>query len=154
MKTYKDLINQCLQDVAELYPWDLVERLTQESPPILLDVREPYEFERFHIANSINVPRGILEPACEYGYEDTCPTLVAARDKEIIVICRSGQRSVLAAYTMQLMGYQQVKSLKTGIRGWNDYEQPMQDNLGHLVDVDATDEFLNIPVPTELLGPR
>ncbi len=152
MKTYKDFINQCLQDVEELFPWDLADLLQQDDKPFLLDIREPYEFEKFHIAGSINVPRGVLEPACEYGYEDTCPLLVQARDKPVIVICRSGQRSVLAAHVMQLMGFKSVKSLKTGIRGWNDFEQPMQNNLGHIVDIDATDEFLNLPLPAELLG--
>ncbi len=152
MKTFKDLINDCLQDVKELFPWDLAETLEQGATPLLLDIREPYEFERFHIAGSINIPRGILESACEYGYEDTCPLLAAGREKNIIVICRSGQRSVLAAYTLQLMGFQSVTSLKTGIRGWNDFDQPMQDHLGCIVDVDEVDTFLNLPIPKELLG--
>jgi len=153
MKTYNDFIKDCLQDVEELFPWDLAEILEHGEKPFLLDVREPYEFEKFHITGSINVPRGVLEPACEYGYEDTCPLLAGARDKDVIVICRSGQRSVLAAYIMQLMGYKAVKSLKTGIRGWNDFEQPMQDGLGNIVDIDEVDEFLNTPIPPELLEP-
>ena len=48
----------------------------------------------------------------------------------------------MAALTMQLMGYQNVASLKTGIRGWNDYEQPLLDKDGNEVDIDDAEEFL------------
>jgi len=70
------------------------------------------------------------------------------------VICRSGNRSVLAAHTMQLMGYSRVFSLKTGIRGWNDYEQPLQDAQGATVDPDAADVALSVKPTPEQLGPR
>src|SRR5512143_2848619 len=127
MKRFQDLINDCLPQVGEVLPWDLREMMDSGLALTLLDIREPYEFETMHIQGSINVPRGILETACEYGYEETLPELVEARERDIVVICRSGNRSVLAAFTMQLMGYRRVVSLKTGLRGWNDYEQPLID---------------------------
>jgi rhodanese-related sulfurtransferase len=102
----------------------------------------------------MNVPRGILEPACDYGYDETLPELVRARDKDIIVICRSGNRSVLAAYTMQLMGYQSVKSLKTGVKGWNDYELPLQDKKRQPVDIDEADEILAPYIMPEQMPPK
>jgi len=156
MKRFTDLIAACLPQVKELFPWDLAERLADQSdsPPLLLDIREPSEYAAFHLPGSLNVPRGILESACDYGYEDTVPSLVAAREQEIIVICRSGNRSVLAAHTMQLMGYSRVFSLKTGIRGWNDYEQPLQDAQGATVDADAADVALSVKPTPEQLGPR
>ena len=141
MKKYTELVKECEDLVEELFPWDLEERLQQSSPPLLLDVREQNEFEVAHIANSINVPRGILETSCEWNFDETIPELVKARDREVVVICRSGNRSLLAARTMQLMGYQQVKSLKTGLRGWNDYEQPLVDITGKSVDEEAADTF-------------
>ena len=156
MKRFTDLIATCLPQVKELFPWDLAERLADQTdaPPLLLDIREPYEYTAFHLPGSLNVPRGILESACDYGYEDTVPLLVAAREQDIIVICRSGNRSVLAAHTMQLMGYSRVFSLKTGIRGWNDYEQPLQDAQGATVDPDAADVALSVKPTPEQLGPR
>lgn len=153
MKTFQILLNECLAHVKELFPWDLQELLSSTTP-LLLDVREPYEFDAFHIQNSLNVPRGILETACEYGFEDTVPELVQARDKSVIVICRSGNRSVFAAYTMQLMGYQDVRSLKTGIRGWNDYELPLYDAEKQLVSVEIADQLLNKALRPEQLAPR
>ncbi len=154
MKTYQELVQQCLPEVKELMPWDLAELLKTDHSPILLDIREPYEYDAVHIADSLSVPRGILESACDYGYEDTVPELAAARDKDVIVICRSGNRSVLAAYVMQLMGYQSVKSLKTGIKGWNDYEQPLYNRQNELVDTDTADNILHIPVRPDQLAPK
>lgn len=149
MKTFKELIAECIESIDEILPWDLKTLLEQDNSLFLLDIREPYEFESLHIKNSINVPRGILECACEYGYEDTVPELASAREKHIILICRSGNRSALAAYTLQLMGFKQVKSLKLGLKGWNDYEQPLQDQEGNSVDTEVADAILYAPLRPE-----
>ncbi|EDN68705.1 rhodanese-like protein [Beggiatoa sp. PS] len=154
MKSFQDLINECLKNVDEIFPWDLEEILKIDHSPFLLDIREPYEFERLHIKGSMNVPRGILESSCDYGYDETVPELVRARDKEVIVICRSGNRSTLAAYTMRLMGYQSVKSLKTGVKGWNDYELPLQDKNGQPVDIDKADTILMPQVRADQMRPK
>ena len=140
MKTFTQLVDECLQHVQEIFPWDLAEKL-QESKPIIVDVREPYEFDAMHIEDSINVPRGILESACEYDYEETEPLLASGRNKEIIVVCRSGRRSALAALVMQEMGFGKVISLKTGLRGWNEFEQPLIDKDDKPVDIDDADEY-------------
>ncbi len=142
MKHFTDLIAECLPEIEEVFPWDLEEKIAANDDILLLDVREPYEFEQLHIPGSINVPRGILETACEWDYEETVPELAQARNREIIVICRSGNRSVLAAYTMKRMGYKKLASLKTGVRGWNDYEQPLNNINGEAVDIDDADEVL------------
>lgn len=142
MKHYTDLLVECLTEVREIMPWDLAGQLRQPMPPLLLDIREPAEYEAAHIAGAIHVPRGILESACDWDYDDTVPELAGGREREIVVICRSGNRSVLAAHTMQRMGFSKVVSLKTGVRGWNDYEQPLVDSSGQAVDVDAADALL------------
>lgn len=141
MKTYIDLVAECLKDVDEIFPWDLVERREANPDLMVLDVREPYEFDAMHIPGSINVPRGVLESACEWDYEETVPELVQAREREVVVVCRSGYRSVLAAFNMKRLGYRNVVSLKTGVRGWNDFEQPLLDNGGTEVDIDSADEY-------------
>ncbi len=154
MKRFTDLVAACLPQVPEILPWDLRERLDQGSAPILLDVREPYEFAAMHIAGSINVPRGILESACEYGYEETVPEIVTARDREIVVICRSGFRSVLSAFNMQQMGYSKVCSLKTGLRGWNDFEQALINSERKPVDIETADEYFRPKLRPEQMKPR
>jgi rhodanese-related sulfurtransferase len=154
MKRYKDFIAECLPHVCEIMPWDLTQLIEINPELFLLDIREPYEFDAFHLAHSHNVPRGILETACEYGYEETVPALVKAREQPIVIICRSGNRSVLVAYVMQLMGYQNVCSLKTGVRGWNDAEQPLYDKNENQVDGDLVDQILNQVLTPEQLGQK
>lgn len=151
MDSYKALVAKALETVPEVFPWDLEEELQGENPPILLDIREADEFQRAHIAGSLHVPRGILEGACNWNYSETEPQLAAGRDQDIVVICRSGNRSALAAKTLQDMGFTRVRSLKTGIRGWNDADQALVDAAGQPVDADALDEELNAPVPAEKL---
>ena len=143
MKTFKGLIEELLPQIKEMFPWDLEERLQESENILLVDLTEPDEFNTVHIKGSINVPRGVLEASCEWNYEDTVPELASARDREVVVICRSGNRSVLAAYTMQLLGFKNVTSLKTGLRGWFDYELPLYDGDGHEVDEDSADEYFS-----------
>jgi len=151
MKRFSELIKECAERVNEIFPWDL-EELLQERSIMLLDVREPYEFVAMHIDGSINVPRGILETACEYDFEDTVPELVAARDVEIIVICRSGNRSIFACDIMQQMGYNKVFSLKTGIRGWFESDQTMVNGDGDEVTEDEAEEFFTTILKPEQLS--
>jgi hypothetical protein len=71
-----------------------------------------------------------------------------------VVICRSGKRSVLAADVMQQMGYRRVRSLKTGMRGWSDYEQAMVDTDGKAVDDDAAIEYFTPRLRPEQLSKK
>ncbi len=81
------------------------------------------------------------------------PGLAAAREHEIVVVCRSGNRSALAAHAMQRLGFARVRSLKTGLRGWNDFEQPLIDAHGRPVRLDAADEYFTPEVTAEQRGP-
>ncbi|NEV61752.1 rhodanese-like domain-containing protein [Thiorhodococcus minor] len=154
MKNFLELIKNCLTDIREIMPWDLEERM-QENPELLIvDVREPDEFAAMHIDGALNVPRGILESACEWDYEETEPELVQAREREVVVVCRSGYRSVLAAHSMNVLGYQNVVSLKTGLRGWKDYEQPLVDAEGKSVDLDDADVYFTPRLRPEQMRPR
>jgi len=153
MKTFQDLINEALHTVSEVFPWDLQTLLESDTPPLLLDIREPDEFAAAHIPGSLNVPRGILETACEWGYEETVPHLVEARRREIIVICRSGKRSVLAAQVMQWLGYESVKSLKTGVKGWGEYDQTLHNSKAEVVEAEQADEIFAVRVRPEQMPP-
>ena len=155
MKPYRlsDLVAFTRPGVRELFPWDLREELDAGRDLQLVDIREPYEFSAMHIADSLNVPRGILELACDWGYEETVPELAAAREHEIVLVCRSGNRTILAAEVMQQMGYRSVRSLQTGLRGWNDYEQPLVTDNAELVTLDAADAYFAAAIRPEQLGP-
>jgi rhodanese-related sulfurtransferase len=154
MMRFIELIRNCMTDVKEIMPWDLEERL-QENPDLLIvDVREPNEFDAMHIPGSLNVPRGILESACEWDYEETEPELVRAREREIVVVCRSGYRSVLAAHSMQVLGYENVVSLQTGLRGWNDYEQTLENASGETVELEEGDDYFTTKLRPDQMRPK
>jgi rhodanese-related sulfurtransferase len=154
MKNFLQLIRGCLTEVKEIMPWDLAERRNENADLLIIDVREPDEFAAMHIKGSLNVPRGVLESACEWEYEETVPELVQARDREVVVVCRSGYRSVLAAHSMQVLGYSKVASLQTGLRGWKDYEQPLTDGAGQDVDLDDADVYFTPKLRPDQLRPR
>ncbi len=84
----------------------------------------------------------MLEQACEWDYEETLPELAGRHERSIVIVCRSGNRSLLAADLMQQMGFADVVSLKTGVRGWNDFEQPLVDGKGRAVEADDAERRL------------
>jgi len=154
MHTYQSLINEALETVTEIFPWDLEDTMGMDEKPLIVDIREPAKFTMAHIEGSLHVPRGQLEGACEWNYLETEPELVVARERPVVLVCCSGRRSALAARTMMLLGYSNVTSLKTGIKGWNDSDLPLIDAEGALVDADELDEVLSKPLAPEKLAPR
>ena len=143
MKTYQDLIDAALPHIRELMPWEAETLLDDASDTLVLDVREPAEYQCFKIAQSLNVPRGVLEQATEEHFDESEPELINGRQRPILVVCRSGNRSVLAAFTLKLLGFEKVYSMKTGIKGWNDFDLPLQDATGQIMDGDDVDQFLS-----------
>ncbi|MDX2507674.1 MAG: rhodanese-like domain-containing protein [Gammaproteobacteria bacterium] len=135
--------------MKELFPWDVTENFTNKDDHLLVDAREPYEYQMGHIKNSINVPRGILETASTFGCEDTVPELASTRDRKIVLACRSGKHSLWAGCTMKALGFQDVVSLKSGIRGWNDSEQPLNDNM---VAIEVMDQFFEAEITPSQFG--
>lgn len=152
--TFANLVAAALPHIKELMPWD-VDAMRQATPELLIvDIREPDEYAAGHIQGSLLVPRGILEASCDWGYSDTLPALAHARTQPVVLVCRSGNRTALAALTLQHMGYEQVFSMKTGVRGWNDYELPLVNAQGEPVDIDLADEALSPPVLPAQMAPK
>ena len=92
---------------------------------VLIDVREPAEFASGHIDGAVNQPRGTLEFTV---MRHPVPAALAASDPsrvadtEIILYCRSGTRSALAAQTLEKMGFKNVYSLNGGFNAWQESE--------------------------------
>lgn len=154
MSSYDELVRDAASRVKEIQPWDLRDLIASGSSILLLDVREPAEFSSLHIPGSVNVPRGVLEQACEWDYEETVPLLAQRQDIDIVVICRSGKRSLLAADRMQGMGFSRVASLKSGVRGWNDFEQPLENSQGASMDADEAEILLAPNLRADQRRPR
>jgi rhodanese-related sulfurtransferase len=153
-KTYSQLAKEAALKIREIEPWNVPAFLLMHPGVLLVDIREPQEFATLRIAGSINVPRGILESAAEWDYTETVPELVTARDKPVILVCRSGNRTALAALTLEEIGFGDVQSMKLGIRGWNDSDLPLVDGEDNMVDGDTAAERLDPPLRPEQKKPK
>lgn len=129
MKHCADQIAEDLAEVREILLWELADRLQQHRPPLLLGIREPHQSDAPHIAGSNSVPCGGLEAACDGDCGDTVPRLSGRHECGIVVLCRSGNRS-MRADTRPCPGCLQAFSLRTGVRGGNDFEQTLVDRAG------------------------
>ncbi len=108
MKSGTDLINESktrIKQVDARQAFSLHER----GDVVFLDVRDLPEVNLGRIPGAVHVSRGNLETKIE---------AAVPRDAEVVIYCASGNRSALAADTMQQMGYTNVCSLAGGIRGW------------------------------------
>jgi len=118
MATGAELIRKIKEQIHEVDPRDVHQAVTHSNgngtaPPVLVDVREQHEFEEGHIPGAIHVPRGHLESRIEGKLSD--------KSRPVVLYCASGQRSALAAHTLQsLLGYEDVASMTGGITLWKD----------------------------------
>ncbi len=113
--TGAELIDQAKTRVKQMAPTDAISGRTDET--VYLDVREPNEWNLGHVPGAIHIPRGMLESKVEE---------LIPRDKRVVIYCASGNRSALAADTMQQMGYDDVCSMSAGFRGWADSGGPVE----------------------------
>ncbi len=88
----------------------LQEQLTSTTPPRLIDVRTPAEFETHHIGGAYNVPLDLL-----WEHRDD---ITSHLDQQVVLICRSGQRAAQADQMLRKAGLTNVHILEGGITGW------------------------------------
>lgn len=108
-KTFMQMVADARSQVEEINVNELSHSLDNY---ILIDVREPAEYEAGHIQSAINIPRGILESEL-----DTNPDF-ADRNTEIVLMCKTGGRSALAAVSAMQLGFNALKSFQGGFLAW------------------------------------
>jgi molybdopterin/thiamine biosynthesis adenylyltransferase/rhodanese-related sulfurtransferase len=116
------------QKVGELSPTEALQRQTHGA--LVIDVREDAERASGSPAGALGLSRGFLELRIEQAEPD--------RKREIITICGSGQRSLLAAEALQRMGYAHVRSVAGGFNRWKAEGLPF--SAGTL-DSDAAERY-------------
>jgi len=79
---------------------------------VVIDVREPDEYEQGALRGAVHIPRGHLESQVESRVPD--------RDAHVVVYCAGGTRSAFAADTMAQLGYSDVTSMAGGFNKWKD----------------------------------
>jgi molybdopterin/thiamine biosynthesis adenylyltransferase len=116
-KTQQDFLAEARQEIPEVSAEEVVERRKRGEDFILLDVREKDEVRSGYIDGAVSVPRGFLEFQVAGKVPET--------QKEVVVYCAGGARSLLAAKAMREMGYTNVSSMAGGITRWKDAGYPV-----------------------------
>ena len=102
--------------IEEIQPFEAQQEI-EGGDVVLIDTREPHEYQEAHLEGGKLVPPGLLADEIE----------AAAPDKSArtILYCRSGSRSGLAAAQMQALGYTDVASMEGGILAWQEQGLPV-----------------------------
>jgi rhodanese-related sulfurtransferase len=92
------------------------ERLKEHGTAVLIDVREPWEYHRGHARQAINIPLSHLQQRIA-----EVPT-----DRDVLLICQSGHRSLQAARLLQRAGFSRVVNVKGGTALWRLHGLPVE----------------------------
>lgn len=98
--------------MENITPEEVKKRLDSGEQLNLVDVREPHENAEFNIGGTL-VPLGDIRAMQIDEIENL-------KDKEVIVYCRSGNRSGQAAMVLETMGFENVKNLTGGMLSWQE----------------------------------
>jgi rhodanese-related sulfurtransferase/TusA-related sulfurtransferase len=97
--------------ISNISAEELYERLeTEDEPPLLIDVRTPQEYYSGHIKNTKMIPLGELLKNTD--------AINDYKDKEIVSICHSGSRSMMAARILERVGFKDIRNLTGGMMMW------------------------------------
>src|SRR6476646_10747712 len=109
MASFRDLLAQAKSEIREI---DTAEADTVRLAPgtIVLDVREPDEYDQGALPGALHIPRGHLESQVEGKIVD--------RNSRVVVYCAGGTRSAFAADTLTQLGYTDVVSMAGGFNKW------------------------------------
>jgi rhodanese-related sulfurtransferase len=88
----------------------LKQLLASTNPPLLLDVREPWEYETAHIEGSKLMPMGEIPGRAHQELDE---------DQPIAVLCHHGARSLSVANWLRQQGFEQAQSVAGGIDHWS-----------------------------------
>jgi rhodanese-related sulfurtransferase len=93
-------------------------QLINHKNALVLDVREPNEYDAGHVLNSKLIPLGKLK--------ERMGELEKYRDQSIVVVCRSGNRSGTACYLLGKQGFTQAYNLAGGVQAWQKGNLPLE----------------------------
>jgi sulfur-carrier protein adenylyltransferase/sulfurtransferase len=114
MATFRDLLAAAKSEISEVDTARAAEQI--DAGALILDVREPDEYEQGAVPGAVHIPRGHLEAQVEGRLLD--------KDQPVVVYCAGGVRSAFAARTLQELGYTDVVSMAGGFGRWKDEGRP------------------------------
>ncbi len=108
-KSFMDLVNEARLRVKEIDVAGAAAAMAA-GDLVVVDVREPQEYEQGHIEGAINIPRGIAEMGITRMVPDPAT--------RIICYCAAGNRSAMVADNLRQMGYENIESMVGGFQEW------------------------------------
>ncbi len=111
MSSFRELLAAAKSKIQEVDTQTASEKI-ESNQVVVLDVREPDEFEQGALKNVVHIPRGHLEAQVE--------SKIVDKNSPVIVYCAGGVRSAFAAKTLQELGYANVLSMAGGFGKWKD----------------------------------
>jgi len=115
--TKKDLVAEAKKSIVEISVAD-AKAMSGKAGIIILDVREPNEYNAGHIVGAQNLPRGLLEFKIAKKIPD--------KNATIVVYCKTGGRGSLATLRLGKMGYKNVKNMDGGWKAWKKAGYPTE----------------------------
>lgn len=94
--------------MKEITSLELKERIDNGKAPVMIDVREAFEYQICNIDNSVNLPMGDIHEKLDQ----------LSKDDEIVVICHHGGRSLRVCMLLEQSGFQNVINMKGGVDDW------------------------------------
>src|SRR3954454_4857499 len=110
MPSFRELLAETKKRIREVDTVAAEQEWLTKPGVVVLDVREPDEYEQGALPNAVHIPRGHLESQIE--------NKVADRDVPIVIYCAGGTRSAFAAKTLADLGYTDVVSMAGGFNKW------------------------------------
>ena len=110
MPTFRDLLASAKSSIREVDTEAAAAALEANPATVVLDVREPDEYEQGALPNAVHIPRGHLESQVEGRLAD--------KSAPVVVYCAGGTRSAFAARTLGELGYTDVVSVAGGFNKW------------------------------------
>ena len=111
MPTFREMLATAKGNIREITTEQAEAEMAQPGT-VILDVREPDEYEQGALAGAVHLPRGNLESSIEGRITD--------KSAHVLVMCAGGVRSAFATDTMQQLGYTDVASIMGGFNRWKD----------------------------------
>lgn len=105
-KTAAEMVEEAKKEVPTMSCEEYEKMLSDGTDHVLLDVREPAEYEEGHLKGAINIPRGVLEFKISEQVSD--------KNMPIIICCKTGGRAALSGEALEEMGYEKVYYLEGG----------------------------------------
>jgi molybdopterin/thiamine biosynthesis adenylyltransferase/rhodanese-related sulfurtransferase len=116
MPSFRELLAQTKSRIREVDTVAAEAEWLAKPDVVVLDVREPDEYEQGALPNAVHIPRGHLESQIE--------NRVTNHDAPVLIYCAGGTRSAFAAETMQQLGYTDVVSMAGGFGKWKNEDRP------------------------------